>query len=141
MSGVPVKGGGRVRLTVRPETLAGPSDVAARIEKSGGKGWICTTGRAFRYEGGAVGDETVLSAEIAVSETESLHVRRQGDGWTAWSLVEGDDGEHECVVFDDELLSTEGDAELLYRTFWKAEERDGVPVRKPFAARFKGWKP
>lgn len=124
-----------LRVETPPEVVTDHEEVSRRMAALGGQGWVCTTDRVTRYDGGLV-KGWVLCAEVA-TPGESLHVRQHGDGWALYRLVEEAGEEH--LAGDQAFLSTERPGRMVYRTYWHKAEVDGIGVWEPFAARFVGW--
>ena len=124
-----------LRIESRP--VAEASEVHQAIEAFGGQGWICTTGRAFRYDGGSI-EGLVLGAEVSDGARRSLHVRQAQEGWLITELSEEAGGEH--LMQEEHYLSTEGEASLAYAVYWRKSDEGGVEVWSPWAARFMGWR-
>lgn len=129
----------RVGLTVASEELSDSEAVRQRLSAAGGAGWLMAPSEVCRWAGGALPAGPILAAELAVSPSESLHLRQAGRGWQLWRYLEEPEGED--LAFDERYLSTEGRARLQYTVYWRAVDSgfDGIQIQRPFAARFVGW--
>lgn len=134
-------------LRIRSEV----GDPAALVPRAR-EGWICTGGGVYLVLDGQVspvsGDKTwqpsqVLSAELLLDESHSVHLRRLDHDLRAYHYQEG---EGMAVLVRDEVLhSTESDRFIRYRTCWHTQPRtcNGITldVWQPFLSRFAGWSP
>ncbi len=124
--------------------LTSAAEVMKLFGSHEGPGWVCTTDRAFRVPTPDFATGIPLSAEIALSEHRSVHMRQTAQGWSAW-VLDDDFGDGPHLAFDETLLSTLGGARLRYRTWWRPEPEvntngvDSLSVLRPFASRFLGW--
>ena len=134
------------RVRVRTERAATLEDLRKLLEGKRGSGWICTTSEQPGEWDGTWRELPILSAELAVSGEESVHVRYADDGWLVTTIGEPAEGETavSCVAYDTTYRSSLDGRRppgMSYRVFWKAAQADtgGVSVLRPYVARFLGW--
>lgn len=104
-------------------------------------GWVCFTGKVEAYASFASlpRDMTMLSAELRRGQTESLHVRQDGQG--GWLLTRMTETSHspgqQLLASDQQFISTRKElGPLRYRVYWRYD--DGQGYRK-YVARFVGF--
>lgn len=139
--GLPLK---RARLAVTTERVADAAALRARLAGVAGDGWVCATSETPSRWGAALPASPVLSAEVALADGTSVHVRYSGDAWLVTTIREvagdGADGE-DCVGYEVACLSSLGGAAgqtMKYDVWWRREATDGVAVWRPWLARFVG---
>lgn len=140
-----------IRVEVVCERLQDVAEVRRRLaDLAAHDGWVCTTsGISWRngQDTGLVRDAAgyPLSAEIVVSQNESVQLRQSDSGWMWTRLVEKhveDSGEADRAR-ETQLMCTEGALSMTYRCYWRRtamEDGDFVRPFAPYAARFTGFK-
>lgn len=123
----------RGTLHCTTERVARWEDARARLADLGDRaGWVCTTDALSVFHPRVL-SARVLSAELVLDERSSLHVRYSGGEWGFTTLRE--EAEGPMVAYEEQHVSTFRDTPLHYRVWWRLEDRGGVEVWSPFAAR------
>lgn len=161
-----------VSVARRSVSASGLASLLAALPATA-NGWVSTTDAVYACrEGGwlrvsGIGDKDalpteagcarVLTGEIALDSTTSLHLRRLGTELTLFRIVEGGGAliatsdevvtasAVPVVTFSHVHVSTErslGMKHLRYSVAWRSElqpNNDSTPVWRPWLARFCGW--
>lgn len=107
-------------------------------------GWLCCTGevRPWTSAEGSLPAGIPLSGEFVRTDSPggsaSVHLRQVQGGWKAWELRQQPGETHR--VEEHEYVSTEVGRRLRYLRYWEPQPEHGVPVWRPVAARFAGWR-
>ncbi|MBT3224391.1 MAG: hypothetical protein HN348_35435 [Proteobacteria bacterium] len=106
-----------------------------------GHGWVCFCSEVVALDDEhplAITDDMVLSAELVQTDGTTLHIRNVGKSWQLTCFVEKPDGA-DALRFDDMFESTFKGRRMKYRTYWRKEDVDNVPVWRPWVGVFAGW--
>jgi len=106
-----------------------------------GQGWVCLDDSVQAFQPG-MKPGFLLNAEVT-NGNSTLVLRMVGGGWKAWEWNEspGDD----CRAITRSYKSSAPverarGKNLAYRTYWKKQDDDGVPVWVPVGSRLIGWR-
>lgn len=130
-------------LHIERTSFDSPEAAEAWLTDGAREGWLCYTDAVGPWRPGqdVPHEGTLLQGEVAVSDTESRHLRFESGAWLGWSYSETAGTSN--LRAEQSLISSEPEKSpfkrLVYHTYYAAQPIDELTVWEPHAARFFAW--